>query len=222
MGNSVSNTRRVEALLDIISETVVSANSQCLANAENFVLIDTNGAQNVTVRNLFIDQVSDATVDCTNNTTIEVAPMQLDLKKRLEEMIQLANNTDADASDTKVKLVNDIVNSVNESVVSRCLAEAVNRYEATAEDVSGNVNIVDLDINQMAEAQMKSCLNSTSIKVGDKSLKEHLEAELPKYNLVPPAGKSIPCEDIQRMRQMAVGAVIAALVLSALLYLMFA
>ena len=224
MGSGPSKTRRVEAVLNMISETVVDSQSLCLANAENRVLIETGGAENVTVENVFIDQVSDATVDCNNETTVQLGTLNTDISARLNEIIQAADNTDSAADETKVRLVNDITTAVNERVVSSCIANAINTYEVTAEEVAGNVNVIDLNINQVAKAEMKNCLNSNNIRVGTVPLRQYLETELANFNVVPPAGAGDPvaCDAVQRTQMMSYGSIGAALLLIIVMVALYA
>jgi hypothetical protein len=219
-----SSTRRVDAVLNMIAETVIDSQSLCLAAAENKVLIDIGGAQNVTVENLFIDQVADASVNCTNDSTIQLGSLHDDISEKLNGMVQSANSIDSDADETKIKLINDVVKAVNQSAVSACITSAVNEFEATAKNVTGDVNIVDLNINQVATAHMDKCLNSTSIKVSGVPLRDYLEEALAPYNVVPPPGKGAPvaCDAVQQSQMMSYGAIGAALLLTAAMITLYA
>ena len=198
-----SSRSRVDAVLNMISEVSVESASVCLAVAENRILISVAEAENVRIENVNINSVADSSVQCTNNNNIQLGSLSEDLTENLQKTLQSAGGGDGDS---KTKLVNDVVSAVNKQVVSMCITQAANEFEIMAQNVSGDVNITNLDINQLANAHMLECLNSNDIKVGDVPLREYLDEELPRFNLSTDT-EAIACREVQNMQKGAYGAI---------------
>lgn len=93
MGNKPTHTRYVDAVLDMVAETVISNQSDCLAGAANNVLIDIASARRVVMRNVNIDQVAIASVNCVHNANVQSTSLFSDIQGNLQDMVQLANST---------------------------------------------------------------------------------------------------------------------------------
>lgn len=175
-----SSKRTVDAVLNMISEVSVNTSSTCLAEAENRVMIEAIGAQNVTLRNVTIESVADASVQCTNNTIVEAGSLNENIEKHMNEMIETANSIEG-GGPAQVKLVNDIQKAVSKDVVSKCIVSAINEFDARFKDVGGDFIMQNYDIVQLANAHMSKCLNSNDVRVGDVPLRKYLEQELPNF-----------------------------------------
>ena len=177
-----SSKRTVDAVLNMISEVCVNTMSTCLAHAENRVLIEAAGMQNVVMRNVTIDSVADASVNCTNNTIVEAGTLNNNIEKHMNDMIESANNIEG-GGPAQIKLVNDIQKAVTKDVVSQCITDAINEFEIKFDEIGGDFIMQNYDITQVANAHMSKCLNSNDVRVGDVPLRKYLEQELPNFKI---------------------------------------
>lgn len=171
MGNTSS--RYVQAILDIVSSSVVKINQSCLASARNSVLIDVLGASNVIVRNLNISQTADASISCQFTNNVSVASTVAGVERMLDDLIEQTNATGKtkstggafnDSTDI-VKVTNRIANSLTKDIVNTCLAEAVNDFRLQIKRTKGTVTIHDMDIFQLATAHVQKCIKTATVQI---------------------------------------------------------
>lgn len=179
MSNRRRRSRNVDATLNMLAKTVVRAEGRCLAVAENKVLLEFNNARSVTVENVDIKQVADASVDCTQTVNVRAGSTLPDVERQMQRLVKTANSTGG----KRVKVVEDVTQAITRNSMKSCMATAINDFEAAVADVGGDVRVADLKIDQMAEARIRDCLMSDNVRVGDVPLREYLAMELPKYTL---------------------------------------
>lgn len=189
MGNKSSVVKEVSATLEMISSTVVSSNKSCLATAANKILISIGKADNVTIRDVTITQVADAELECVQESTIQIGNTVGNVEAALDKIIveATASGASLDAfgsrlfravkAETTTKVTNRIAHALNAQMVSQCLAESVNSFTIRAKEVHGDVNIINLSIEQVAHAQVKTCMQSDNIKVGEMPMVEYITAK---------------------------------------------
>lgn len=183
MGNTSS--RYVQAVLDLVSSTIVRINQSCLASARNSVLIEVLGASNVLVRNLTITQTAAASVDCQFTNNVSVASTIAGVERMLDDLIAQANASGAtkstggifNSSKDTVKVTNRIANALTQDLINTCLAEAVNEFRLQIKRTKGNVTIHDIDIFQMATARVQKCIKTATVQVAGATvpLPEYIE-----------------------------------------------
>lgn len=189
MGGHSSSERTVDALLSFIAHTIVSSQSTCLAAAENSILYEIGTANNFMLKNVTLSQVSDASVQCTHNANIAVgdAFSPAFLQAQLENVLGTANGIGTD----NVNVASTIAMAITTTMVNSCMLTATNEYRVTVRACQGTTSLLNIDLSQIATAQMKLCLSSDTIVVnGGVPLTTYLAEQAPRFpglkTLVPP------------------------------------
>lgn len=224
MGNG--STKNVQAILDTMAATIVKVNQSCLASAGNLVLIDIMGADNVLLQNLDITQSATASADCVLLSDVSVASTVANVTQALDNLVSQIHGSKApaplfnhgifDTSVTDTKVTNRIATTLTKQVLSTCLANAVNAYKLVIHRLGGNVTIRDMDITQVAVAQVTRCVSQIHIQTDDGSgqpLNEYIKEKLADGTIVmrPSSSATHP-----RVGLMVIGAIAGAATVTAI------
>jgi hypothetical protein len=163
-----------DVLVNVISKAIVRSQNSCLATAQNSIFIEVARARNVDIRDMSILQQASAKARCSQNIEIDIGALAFDLDKALEASVSSAGQD----SSTTFKMKNDIVNAMGNDDVTACLSSAVNEFRLKLGTVGGRVDIYDLHIEQIADAQIVKCIQEGKFKVGGKPLDDYLDAEI--------------------------------------------
>lgn len=217
-------SRHVEAVMEVISKVCIDSASVCLSAAENKILIEVAEVQgNVIISDVVINSIADATVQCTNNDTIDLGSLTENLTTELNSMIEQANvgTTQWRRGHEKIRLVNDIVTAMEKRQVSMCVSQAINEFKISVESVGGDFKWMNYDIMQLASANMKRCLNEATFKVGNVPLRKYLEENLPNFKVkLPPQCEAIAVE-AENMRLYGYGAIGGSLGISLIMIVVY-
>lgn len=189
MGGGHSTERKVNAVLDAMSSTIVKDQGKCLAQAANSVWIEAAGANNAIIRNVTINQSASATASCDFNDSVQIGALQTSLQDMLNGIITSANKESAD----NVNITDSISRSVTKDNVTSCVQNAVNNFRIQVGTVSGTLSVTDLNINQVATSSIKECLAGGNTKVGDVPLQKYLTNNLGPYNVLDSDGNPVVC-----------------------------
>lgn len=192
------STTRANAVLDLMSKTMVQVQSSCIAEARDQALIQVGRAKNFNMLNDHINQAAKATASCSSKTNVGVGDtgIQEELKKQLNAMISGSNSSGATSS----SVVNQISESITKKTVSSCVAQSVNVFKAEFGKVGGDFNVNNFNLNQVAEAEIKKCIMNSDIKVGNVPLVTYLNKNLEGFDINP--GISAPGSDETILCQM--------------------
>lgn len=192
--NKAKLKRNVDAVLDAISSTVVNSQSMCLAMAENRILLQFAGANNVTIENLTVNMVADAEVSsCSQTNSFDIDALNKDVTTALNDLL-------GPTVKTKSKIIEDIKNFVNIDLVQKCYATSLNRYNIEINKVGNDVFVKDLNIEQIAKSTVKDVIQNNTFKIGTDSLSDYLDKQLEETAQVPPVAPidSTDCEATQK------------------------
>lgn len=185
------STSRANAVLDLMSKTMVQVQSACIAEARDQALIQVGRAKNFTMLNDHINQSATAAASCSSKTHVDVgdAGIQNQLKEQLNAMFSGTNGNGATSS----SIAEEISKSITKKTISSCVAQSVNVFKAEFGKVGGDFNVNNFNLNQVAESEIKKCIMNSDVKVGNVPLMEYLKTNLNGLDINP--GISAPGSD---------------------------
>lgn len=172
------------AVLNIIANVIVDSHQSCLAAASNRLLIQFNKIKNVVIDGLTSENTAQSTANCTSAQDIQIGPLHDTLRQTL--MQKMTTALGSIKGDT-VRLIDNIVESIDVSVVSSCLAVATNQIAVSIQDISGQVELKDVNFTQTATSSVAKCLSVNTVRVGSvpdqPTLLAYLDANQANYTL---------------------------------------
>ena len=188
--------KHVDAIVDLIASTIVEVNSNCMAVAANRVQIEIGKAKAVEFNNTTINQVAEAEVSCQQNATVQAGmqDIQRTLKEKLDAIVQESKNVKQSKgrSVSKAKFIERLTESINVPVVDSCVSNAVNSYKLQIGETDARVRFLNFNIEQFARSEIKKCLSTQNVKVGEVPLVQFLENELPQFEVALPEEQVCP------------------------------
>lgn len=191
-----------DSVIKILSRAVARSQNQCLAQAMNFILIQVIQARNINIQDMQVMQRASATARCSQQVDVDMGSMQYEIQQALAKSMVIAKPTQQNVIDAVIaaltgrggntgstsganpdeitKMITDVSNSFGTDEMNLCVATAVNQFRLTIEDVSEDVNIKGLNIDQLAQAEVLNCLQAGSVKVGDVPLRTYLNRQIQK------------------------------------------
>jgi len=197
--------RDTDALLDAVAEVIIQSQGGCLAAAENQILLEVSRAKNVRIEDVVLEQLAEASVDCTHTTDIRIGPLHNTLRDRLNQLV------DSPAEDGG-ELTERVVEAVRADAISACFAQTMNQYKVQVEKAKGDVTVIDLDLKQLAKSNIKNCLASENVRAGDTSLLDMLEQQLPEHVLNWQAIEAASGDSCRRAAQIRIATIVVGVV----------
>lgn len=172
---------KTSTVLNIISSVMVSVNQNCITTAANSAILEFGKAKVVNINGLTIASTISNSQNCTVEQNVQIGPLHDELKSTLLDHMRTAAN--AINGDT-VSLVTNISESITATVVSSCMATAINSLNIDIQNVPGKITIHDVNISQKATASIAQCLTKANIRVGNVPLQNFIEDNEPNFDLV--------------------------------------
>lgn len=196
--------RQVSAVLDQMSNVIVNVNQQCTADAIGKFNMNISGAKETVISGLNVITNAKASVSkCSQqHNNVDIKTMQDALKKRLDKTVQAAApQFNADVVNLKAK----IVDSISVNVSNKCSTIAVATVAINAKNIKDKAVIKNINVNQVASAAIKQCIQNASVNVNQNgpnpTLKNYLDDNQHKFKALPLGGSSFiapapPCESL--------------------------
>jgi hypothetical protein len=196
MGGKAQVKKHVDAIVDLIASTIVDVKSNCMAVAINEIQIEIGEAKAVKFVNTTINQVADAALSCQQNATVQAGMQDIQkiLKEKLDEILQNSKNMtqSKENSVSKAKFIERLTNSFTMPVIDGCVTNAINSYKFRIGETDAPVLFLNFNLEQFARSEIKKCLSTQNIKVGDIPLVDFLENELPQFEVALPEEEACP------------------------------
>jgi hypothetical protein len=208
---------RSDALIEILSRTIVRSQNSCLANAQNAYFLTVNQARNVDISDMSIMQLAQTDARCTRNIEVDVGSLEFDIDRTVRATIQAS---EAGSGSTVFDLQNKIKHVMVTDEVQTCLSDAKNEYQAQFGTIQGDFKAKGNTIHQVATSTMTRCLQSGKFKIGDVSLPNYLDTVLeqtPSIQIIPPSEPL--CESAKQMYYGFAGAALGCIIIAAILLL---
>lgn len=171
---------KTSAVLNIIADVMVRTNQTCLSSASNSMLMQFGKAREVTIENLDSTNTSSTQQNCIHVQNVQIGPLHSNLQAALQQkMATAAGRLKGDTA----KLIANITESISVSVVSTCLAVAVNQIGIRIQNITGKVYLKDIRLTETATASVAQCLTKDSVRVGDVPLSAYLDANSDRFEL---------------------------------------
>lgn len=195
--------RQVSAVLDQMSDVIVNVNQKCTADAIGKFGLNISGAKKTVISGLNVTTTATAAVsNCSQHNNVDIKTMKDALKKRLDETVQAAApEFHADVVNLKAK----IVDSISVNVSNNCSTVAVATVAINAKNVKNDATVKNVDVNQVASAAIKQCIQNASVNVNQNgpnpTLKNYLSNNQHKFKALPvggtvPIAPEPPCEPL--------------------------
>lgn len=164
-----------ESTIRVLARSVARSQKQCLSHALNFILVQAIRARNISLQNMQVMQQASATSRCSQQVDIDLGSLQFDVRQTLDEHIEGGGD-----QTNKTKMINDITEAFGAQDVNLCVGTAVNQYRIRIQDVTEDVVIRDIDINQLAETEIQNCIQKGTIRVNGAPLRDYLDEQVKK------------------------------------------
>jgi hypothetical protein len=157
--------RRARAMVEQLSDVIVSTNQQCMSQAIGRFGLAIDGAHNVTITGLRISTTvaGGGTSNCVQDIKVDVAPLHDAIERRWDQV-----STAREAlrgRNTQLKVA--VREALTVNVVQRCMAVAANSVKLRFANVQGDVDIRNLQVEQRARAYISRCLQNVGVAVGE-------------------------------------------------------
>lgn len=210
---------KTSAVLNIIADVMVRTNQTCLSSASNSMLMKFGKAKEVTIDGLDSTNTGSTQQNCTHVQDVQIGPLHENLRATLQQ--KMATAVGRLKGDT-AKLIANITESVSVSVVSSCLAVAVNQIGISIQNVTGKVYLKDIHLTETATASVAQCLTKDTVRVGDVPLTKYLDDNQDRFELNDGSTESNSTDtlDLFKLSIVSVGALIYIIIIIIIL-LMF-
>jgi hypothetical protein len=158
---------KADLTLNAIISAVVSSQNSCLSMATNQLLIKVGRIKgNVYIRDVTIDQTSEAFLRCKQTVTIDMDSMTGDLRQALKNQF-LTYDWKSHQRDTVLKVIDNLTKAFNITNMNGCLAAPINEQYIKVDTVGRDFKMIDYDLTQFATANVKKCIQEGVIRVGE-------------------------------------------------------
>jgi|LauGreDrversion4_2_1035121.scaffolds.fasta_scaffold134227_3 hypothetical protein len=221
---------RSEIVLDAMISAVVNSQNSCLSMATNNFIVKVGQIRgNVFIRDVTLDQTSQAFLRCKQTVTIDMDSMLGDLRQTLLNQLTTIYDNLQQGVD-KLTLIDNLTKAFNISSMNSCFSGPINETLIKIDSVGRNFNMIDYNLAQIATANIKKCIQEGTIRVGegDKGLLPNYLKSFEDSELFPPdiiAAPPPPCAEykaeefkVELIVTVAMGFVIVVLFLALALY----
>lgn len=189
---------RSDALIEILSRTIVRSQNTCLSIAENSFLLEINKVRNVNINAMDIMQYAKSESICAQDIEVDAGSLEFDVDRVIRATIQASEADGSAVFDLKNKIKHVFVTED----VRACLADAKNSYSAQFDVITGDYKADGADLKQIATSTIQRCMQEGKFKVGDVSLPNYLDTALeanPEIRIIIPSETEPICDNAKYM-----------------------
>lgn len=205
-------SQKTQVILNTLAKVIVNINRTCISSALNQFKLDIKHAQNVDIDNLTMSATGQTQGKCDQFKTVDMNAIKTGMQKQLDDMLSVNTN------DSKlIQLKTSIVESINTKIVQECSVSSTNTTGILLKNITDTVSIKNVDVDQVAAAQMTQCIQNAQVTVGTNTiqpLKDYLDYHAPWLNVKSPDGKMMTaCGSVDHAKQNLTLSIVISVVL---------